>query len=551
MKSNMQVTLDMHRRPMFRQTVTFIVVCLLLVGCIGKNSSLFDRDSDDDNDNDGGGNPAAIGQIFAVTQANRLISFEADRPAVLGPTLDITGLAAGETITGIDFRPSSNDLYAVSDQGSLYIISTETGEAVIDSTTDTIPNGTAFGIDINPVADRLRLLSDSGQNLSIDPDDGNTQTDDPLAYVSGDTNVGANPNINAGAYTNSFQRVTATTLYVIDSSLDVLATLDPIADGSLNTIGPLGIDANQFTALDIEANGRAFAALTESAATTSSLYRINLVSGAATLVGAIGGEEIITGLAVQTPATPVVFALGGNNFLISFNPQTPDTLIDSVSISGLQTGEFIFDMDFRPQTQELYALSNQANLYILDTDTGQATLASTLDTDLSGGFFGVDFDPVEDSLLSVSDIGQNLRVDDVEDGLVSLLDPLDYSSDDDNDGSTPNVISLAHTNSFNGANDTVLYGIDSALDILVQISDPETGELQTIGDLGFDSSNLAGFDIAGNDGLALLALNTPGFTFSQLYTLNLETGQATQVGTGAISNLNITINGLTIQLPEQ
>ncbi len=108
---------------------------------------------------------------------------------------------------------------------------------------------------------------------------------------------------------------------------------------------------------------------------------------------------------------------------------------------------------------------------------------------------------------------------------------------------------VAHTNNFDSASNSVLYGIDSAQDILVRVSDPAAGKLQTVGNLGVNASNLAGFDIAGNDGLALVALNPPGLTFSQLYTLNLETGQTTLVGT--ISDLNVPITALAIQLPNQ
>lgn len=48
-------------------------------------------------------------------------------------------------------------------------------------------------------------------------------------------------------------------LYVIDSSLDILAIQDPPNDGVLNTVGSLGVDTNNRTAFDITPSGEAFA----------------------------------------------------------------------------------------------------------------------------------------------------------------------------------------------------------------------------------------------------------------------------------------------------
>jgi len=48
--------------------------------------------------------------------------------------------------------------------------------------------------------------------------------------------------------------------------------------------------------------------------------------------------------------------------------------------------------------------------------------------------------------------------------------------------------------------------------------------------LGFNTSDLTGFDISGLTGIAYAALTAPGGN-SQLFTINLATGTATLIGT--------------------
>jgi hypothetical protein len=56
-------------------------------------------------------------------------------------------------------------------------------------------------------------------------------------------------------------------------------------------------------------------------------------------------------------------------------------------------------------------------------------------------------------------------------------------------------VGSAYTNNFAGASVTTLYGIDSNLDILATQNPPNAGLLNTVGPLGFNASDLVGFDI--------------------------------------------------------
>ena len=52
--------------------------------------------------------------IVALTSDNRLITFDSAAPATSTETVTITGVASGETLVGIDYRPATGTLFAVS-----------------------------------------------------------------------------------------------------------------------------------------------------------------------------------------------------------------------------------------------------------------------------------------------------------------------------------------------------------------------------------------------------------------------------------------------------
>lgn len=253
--------------------------------------------------------------IYAVTTNNTLISFNAITPNTLLNTTAITGLPQGENVLGIDFRPRTNQLFALSSASRLYTINIMTGAATAVGTAAFTPalSGTSFGFDFNPVPDRIRVTSDLDQNLRLNPDTGGVgATDTVLSYMTGDANAAANPNVVGAAYTNSFAGPTSTTLYGIDSNLDILVRQGSVGgapdspnNGKLNTVGRLGVDTTDQIGFDIVApNDVAYASLTTAGASGSSLYSINLNTGAATLVGAIGGGQIIRDIAIPVTFIP-------------------------------------------------------------------------------------------------------------------------------------------------------------------------------------------------------------------------------------------------------
>jgi hypothetical protein len=254
--------------------------------------------------------------IFALTTNNTLVQFNSATPGTIISTVPITGIVVGENIVGIDFRPATGQLFAAAFNGAsnhVYVINPNTGVAMVVTGTNFTPalSGTNFGFDFNPVADRIRVVADSDQNLRLNPSTGLVVTaDTPLAYASGDPHFGANPNVVGAGYTNNIAGTTTTTLYVIDSTLNILARQGGVGGtpsantGQLTTIGLLGFLTSPLVGLDIAWDGTAYASLTDSSGspTNSKLFTINLTTGAATFIGTIGGGATgrIRDLAVRT-----------------------------------------------------------------------------------------------------------------------------------------------------------------------------------------------------------------------------------------------------------
>jgi hypothetical protein len=238
-------------------------------------------------------------QLVGVTGAgNTLLRFRASDPATILASVPVTGLVspATETIVGIDVRPNGNLMYAVTRNTAgadrLYVLPPHTGVAEFVADLTVALSGTSFGVDFDPVADRLRVVSDTDQNLSVDPVTG-------VAVVDAALNPGPF-DVGASAYTNSTWGTSTTGLYVIDTLTDTLYLQNPAASGTLTPVGPLGVNAALLAGFDITPERNlAYAALT--VAGTTQLYTIDLVTGAATLVGGIGGNPALGGLAALPP----------------------------------------------------------------------------------------------------------------------------------------------------------------------------------------------------------------------------------------------------------
>ena len=251
--------------------------------------------------------------VYGVTDTQFLVTFDSTMPGTVQSGAALSGLQQNEQILGIDFRPATNQLFALGSTSRLYTINTSTGAAtqVGPGPFANTLNGSSFGFDFNPTIDRIRVVSEADQNLVLNPDTGGSTQVTPLLYPAGDPNAGTNPNVVASAYTNAFAGATTTQLYGIDSALDILVTQANSA-GTLGTVGPLNTDVTDVAGFDISgASGIAYAAVQDATLGRTTFWTVNLSTGNATMVGEIGGGALVGSIAVvPAPATGALALVG-------------------------------------------------------------------------------------------------------------------------------------------------------------------------------------------------------------------------------------------------
>jgi hypothetical protein len=513
----------------------------------------------------------------AGTAAQSLVTFQVTAPGTFTATTAITGLAAGQTLVGLDSRPNTGQVFALgyaaaTTQAQLYILNITTGALTTVGAALTLNLGTTLnriGFDFNPTVDRIRLTGSNNSNFRLNPNNGAlAATDGNLAYAATDANASQTPGVGAVAYTNSYIGSTATTLYDIDEANNRLTLQNPPNNGTLNTVGTLGVSSFNNSDLDIyfnptnSTNTAYFTVVPNvSVNNNASLYTLNLTTGATTLVGSLGpnlsAPVTDIALAISRPATlpaitgQLAYALAGTN-LITFDTGNVGLIRTSTGLTGMAATQTLVGLDIRPTTNTLYALGYDAALaapganaqvYAVNAATGVATaVGAAVRLELGTGKVGFDFNPTVDRIRVTSSNRANYRLSPI-DGTISATDTnLAYATTDANANATPNIGAVAYTNSVAGttATATTLYNYDLSLNILTTQNPPNNGTLNTVGASGITANATASsldmdiYSSAAGTNTAYLVAN-PGTTANtNFYTVNLTTGATTLVG--AIGN---------------
>jgi hypothetical protein len=251
----------------------------------------------DDNE----GTAPAQGTLFVIDEAYRLVRFQASAPGTILSTVEITGVAPNQDgspplVTSMDFRPSTGELYLYVDNRRVYRINTTSGAATLVTTTSAAQVDTVDlnGFDFNPCNDQLRATGNGLQNFRFNGNAGFLARDADLAYANGDVNEGGEASIDAIAYTACVGG--ATTLFGVDGFNNTLVRIGSVGGspsspnaGQMTTIGSFasGVGGASQGGFDIDLQGGS-AYLTDGDGTQTTLYRIDLTTGAQTNLGIIG-----------------------------------------------------------------------------------------------------------------------------------------------------------------------------------------------------------------------------------------------------------------------
>jgi hypothetical protein len=468
--------------------------------------------------------------FYALSDNNQLHEINIRNTAAPLRSFAVTGLEQGDMLKGIDFRPATGQLYAISSMNNLYQVNIKAGDQEGKATRiGTAPIAATLsghvGFDFNPTVDRIRVVTTSAQNLRLHPETG--------AIVPGDSplNGYANPMIGAVAYTNSRAGVTAppagvgTTLYDIDASTDMLYIQNPPNPGGLVPVGPLGLNIQEVGGFDISPDvnpSDVYPIASVKFGDKWELDFVDLMTGKLQKLGDFPANVNVIGIAI--PPMPVAYALTDGGMLKIFNPEN-GMEYGTKTIPAIP-GVMLQGLDIRPSNGRLYALGDNSKIYGIDLGNGAATELASLKLGdntpvmLSGTYFGIDFNPVADRLRVVSDNGQNLRID-VSNGTTAVDQPLKIGMA----GPTPFITAVAYTNSYPGTSSTMLFDIDSQSNTLYTQTPPNNGVMADPKPLGIDVAPGIGFDIGNVTGKGY-AIFTVGANTS-FYTLDPATGAAT------------------------
>lgn len=191
-------------------------------------------------------------------------------------------------LLGIDYRPNTDTLIAVTDAFEAVTLDTATGMAM-PLVTMSMPlpiDGTApVIVDINPAADALRFMS-GVVNHRINLTTGAVMVDGSLHWDGMD---GA-PMVGATAYSNSFGKPDATAMYNIDTNAHALLRQTAPNDGINVMIGDLGAMIEGPVAFDIATD--AMGTNTAWLAANGAIHTVSLDSGMVTQSWEIDGLDV-------------------------------------------------------------------------------------------------------------------------------------------------------------------------------------------------------------------------------------------------------------------
>jgi hypothetical protein len=310
----------------------------------------------------------AADQIAGVTDDNQLVLFRSDSPGNIEFTVPVSGLPAGEKLVGLDTRVATGALFALGSSSRLYRVDLGSGQALaVADPFNPLLSGASFGFGDNPVADTLRAVSDSRQNLRISPATGQVVgVDTPLAYAPGDPGAATTPSIVAAGYSNRVPGASTTTLYDVDQGRDTLDIQNPANDGTLTTVGALGVDVTGPGGFSVAPSGVAYAALRRAGQTNPELFTVNLTTGVATSVGAIATRPTNG----QSGAHPVVSiaALGP-----IADDRTAPNVVEDLSSTLLETTMLDKGIPIKVACDEACTISSTATIDNTTTSLGTAT----------------------------------------------------------------------------------------------------------------------------------------------------------------------------------
>lgn len=460
--------------------------------------------------------------VYALNDNNTVYRMDVRKPGTIIDSIKLETRDPGEKIIGIDSRPTTGEIFAISNFRTVYSVNT-TGYRVtrpvfilhkLGIKTDL---NTTIGFDIDPVRDRMRIVTAKGDNVLLRLEDGQQEG-----------KGGATPDVGAVAYSNNYPGATTTTLFGLDSHADKLVRYENPEAGSITAVGHFGIDVEEVGGFDISTTtrfGDQFGIASVRYGGKWELDYVNLKTGRLQRIGDLPKRKII---GITIPAN-VAYAINDGNTLLTFNPVgsiDEDGDIRETRIKGLPDGVKLLGIDFSiAPLAKLYALATDSKVYQIDPGTSEAKMSCKLDLTLNLSAdpgFGISFEPFTNEMRVITTSGLFISID-VERGRVIQLPPLYYPA-----GKEKGLDAIAYSNSQPGLEKpydyTFLFGIDRETNVILrQVSGTNNLTKEGKLDIAGKIDKVNGFDFGGYNEYAYALLKVDGMT--RFYKIDAITGQ--------------------------
>jgi len=223
--------------------------------------------------------------------------------------------------------------------------------------------------------------------------------------------------------------------------------------------------------------------------------------------------------------------------LLCFRENSPQNTRVIGTVTGLNQGELLLGIDYRSADGSLIGLTNQSRVVTINQQSGATTPLVTLTANnqtvqLQGNSFGFDENPTSKALRIVTNTGLNLRQGNQANGQFPATVTDTALAAPGAQAPTQGVAAAAYNNVDNVTQTaTLLFGLDSNLDMLVTQTPANNGLISPIGQLGRDIDVNSQFDIFTRVANGNNEQLNRGFGVSQapnqtavLFEINLETG---------------------------
>ena len=267
------------------------------------------------------------------------------------------------------------------------------------------------------------------------------------------------------------------------------------------------------------------------------------------------------------------FALTSTGQIIEFNTSKPSQISNTATVTitnSTFSSDSLVRIAYSPTSSgTLMGITSNSEVVTVDPTTGAAAVVGTHTFDtvtvngsattISIGSPVLSIDPLTYSDLAAGELRvitsqYNLQVNPTTGETDAVNTALSYQSGITLNGSavtgTPQLVGLAYSNPLPNAANTTLYALDSVTNALVQVGSSDQtsaasvngGVVSIVGALGVSCGSNSGFAIEQKNGDAYASLQND--TGATLYTIDLSTGAATEVG--SIGDGTLTITSLVI-----